>query len=220
MKTIFRFLGTGVLSAAILAIAASAINGQDPPTPNPSCADIDGHNALYTKIWGTYKSKVLAEMETALSTGKEYLQKFGSCTEAFKDQIDFVRPQVARLETAVLVERERKLLAPSFVTFDEGLAKGNADSVLSAGKEILNVRKDDMNIALAMALVAAEKSTNENKFKYADEGILNLNDTNVLRIPPLNTLGTPVQLIKAFGGRAAFENAVHSLQDELYQEVA
>ncbi len=56
--------------------------------------------------------------------------------------------------------------------------------------------------------------------KYADEGMLNLDDTNVLRIPPLNTLGTPVELIKAFGGRAGFEEAVHALQDELYQEVA
>lgn len=56
--------------------------------------------------------------------------------------------------------------------------------------------------------------------KYADEGVLNLDDTNVLRIPPLNTLGTPVQLIKAFGGKAGFENAVHALQNALYQEVA
>lgn len=56
--------------------------------------------------------------------------------------------------------------------------------------------------------------------KYADEGILNLDDTNVLRIPPLNTLGTPVQLINAFGGKAGFEDAVHALQNELYQEVA
>lgn len=56
--------------------------------------------------------------------------------------------------------------------------------------------------------------------KYADEGMLNLDDTNVLRIPPLNTLGTPVQLIKAFGGKAGFEEAVHALQNELYQEVA
>ncbi|WP_344691899.1 EcoAI/FtnUII family type I restriction enzme subunit R [Sphingomonas cynarae] len=56
--------------------------------------------------------------------------------------------------------------------------------------------------------------------KYADEGVLNLDDTNVLRIPPLNTLGTPVQLIKAFGGKAGFEDAVHVLQNELYQEVA
>lgn len=56
--------------------------------------------------------------------------------------------------------------------------------------------------------------------KYADEGMLNLDDTNVLRIPPLNALGTPVQLIKAFGGKAGFEDAVHALQHELYQEVA
>ena len=56
--------------------------------------------------------------------------------------------------------------------------------------------------------------------KYADEGMLNLDDTNVLRIPPLNTLGTPVQLIRAFGGKAGFEDAVHALQHELYQEVA
>ena len=38
--------------------------------------------------------------------------------------------------------------------------------------------------------------------KYADEGVLNLDDANVLRIPPFSALGTPVQLIKAFGDKA------------------
>jgi type I restriction enzyme, R subunit len=56
--------------------------------------------------------------------------------------------------------------------------------------------------------------------KYADEGVLNIDDTNVLRIPPLNSLGTPVQLIKAFGGREEFVAAVHELQPMLYQETA
>ncbi len=56
--------------------------------------------------------------------------------------------------------------------------------------------------------------------KYADEGLLNLDDTAVLRIPPLNTLGTPVQLIHAFGGKAQFVAAVHDLQAALYQETA
>ena len=56
--------------------------------------------------------------------------------------------------------------------------------------------------------------------KYADEGVLNLDDTNVLRISPFNELGTPVQLIKAFGGKSGFEDAVHALQDALYGEVA
>ncbi len=37
--------------------------------------------------------------------------------------------------------------------------------------------------------------------KYADEGILNLDDANVLRISPFTELGTPVQLVRAFGDR-------------------
>ena len=56
--------------------------------------------------------------------------------------------------------------------------------------------------------------------KYADEGVLNLDDANVLRIPPLNTLGTPVQLLKAFGGKDQFIEAVRDLQAALYQETA
>ena len=56
--------------------------------------------------------------------------------------------------------------------------------------------------------------------KYADEGVLNLDDANVLRIPPLNTLGTPVQLVKAFGGKAQFIAAARDLQAALYRETA
>jgi type I restriction enzyme R subunit len=33
-------------------------------------------------------------------------------------------------------------------------------------------------------------------------------------------MGTPLQLIKEFGSRASFENAVHELQTALYQEAA
>ena len=56
--------------------------------------------------------------------------------------------------------------------------------------------------------------------KYADEGVLNLDDTNVLRIPPLSNLGTPLQLLKAFGGKGGFVQAVHDLQAALYRESA
>ena len=56
--------------------------------------------------------------------------------------------------------------------------------------------------------------------KYADEGILNLDDTNVLRIAPFTSLGTPVELIKAFGDRRGFERAVHDMQSALYAETS
>ena len=56
--------------------------------------------------------------------------------------------------------------------------------------------------------------------KYRDEGVLNLGDTNVLRVTPFSGMGSVVQLIKAFGGKDGFEKAVHELQDAIYKETA
>ena len=56
--------------------------------------------------------------------------------------------------------------------------------------------------------------------KYADQGILDLGDGKVLTIPPLDSLGTPLELVRAFGGKPGFERAVHDLQFELYRESA
>ncbi|MEY9441687.1 EcoAI/FtnUII family type I restriction enzme subunit R [Bradyrhizobium elkanii] len=56
--------------------------------------------------------------------------------------------------------------------------------------------------------------------KYNDEGVLNLDDANVLKVTPFTTMGSVIQLIKAFGGKEGFEKAVHEMQDALYQEIA
>jgi type I restriction enzyme, R subunit len=57
--------------------------------------------------------------------------------------------------------------------------------------------------------------------KYQDEGVVSgLDNVRLLEVPPFNTMGTPLQLIKQFGSRTAFENAVHEMQDALYQEIA
>ena len=56
--------------------------------------------------------------------------------------------------------------------------------------------------------------------KYQDEGVLNLDDTNVLKIAPFSAMGSVVELVRAFGGKSRFEQAVHELQDALYQETA
>jgi type I restriction enzyme R subunit len=56
--------------------------------------------------------------------------------------------------------------------------------------------------------------------KYQDQGVINLDDPRVLQIPPFDSMGTPLQLIRQFGTRADFERAVHELQSTLYQEAA
>ncbi len=57
--------------------------------------------------------------------------------------------------------------------------------------------------------------------KYADEGVLNLDDTNVLRIAPFTSLGTPSPAHHVpSAARTAIQQAVHDLQSALYQEAA
>jgi type I restriction enzyme R subunit len=53
--------------------------------------------------------------------------------------------------------------------------------------------------------------------KYQDQGVIDLGDPRILQIPPLDTMGTPVELIKEFGTRADFMFAVQELQTALYQ---
>lgn len=56
--------------------------------------------------------------------------------------------------------------------------------------------------------------------KYADEGVLNLDDANVLKIAPFSRMGSVMELVRAFGGRQSFEQAVHEMQTALYEGVA
>jgi len=53
--------------------------------------------------------------------------------------------------------------------------------------------------------------------KYQDQGVIDLGDPRILQIPPLDAMGTPLQLIKQFGTRADFTFAVQELQSALYQ---
>jgi len=57
--------------------------------------------------------------------------------------------------------------------------------------------------------------------KYQDEGIVGgLDNVEILKVPPFSAMGTPLQLIKEFGSRRLFEDAVHEMQTALYQEAA
>ena len=56
--------------------------------------------------------------------------------------------------------------------------------------------------------------------KYADDGLLTIESTEVLKLDPLNKLGTPIELVKAFGGKTQYVNALKELEQELYKRLA
>jgi type I restriction enzyme R subunit len=56
--------------------------------------------------------------------------------------------------------------------------------------------------------------------KYADEGMLDLENPEIIRLDPLSKLGSPMEIIRAFGGKSAYDAAIHSLTEELYRTAA
>lgn len=56
--------------------------------------------------------------------------------------------------------------------------------------------------------------------KYEQEGILSIEKGSILKVQPLNQLGSPVELVRAFGKRKDFEKAVQELENEIYKEGA
>ncbi len=53
--------------------------------------------------------------------------------------------------------------------------------------------------------------------KYADEGIEEIESIEILNVQPLNKLGTPVEIVQRFGGRAKYLQAIRELQALLYE---
>jgi len=52
--------------------------------------------------------------------------------------------------------------------------------------------------------------------KYADEGIATIEADTVLNVQPFTGMGRPIEIIKSFGGRAQYLDALHTLARELY----
>ncbi|WP_454776664.1 EcoAI/FtnUII family type I restriction enzme subunit R [Janthinobacterium tructae] len=52
--------------------------------------------------------------------------------------------------------------------------------------------------------------------KYADEGVGPIEETQILTIAPFTSFGTPIEIIRAFGGLDQYQHAVHELEQALY----
>ena len=52
--------------------------------------------------------------------------------------------------------------------------------------------------------------------KYADTGIEHIEDIKILQLDPFSQIGAPIELVKAFGGKAGYTQAVVELEKSLY----
>lgn len=52
--------------------------------------------------------------------------------------------------------------------------------------------------------------------KYANEGIKEIEETRVLQLKEFAKFGSPMKIVKAFGGKEAYQKAIHELENEIY----
>jgi type I restriction enzyme R subunit len=52
--------------------------------------------------------------------------------------------------------------------------------------------------------------------KYADAGVTHIEETRILTISPFTRIGTPMEIIRSFGGPDQYQQAVQELEQALY----
>ena len=56
--------------------------------------------------------------------------------------------------------------------------------------------------------------------KYADSGITSVESLDILKVDPFTQHGTPIEIVKLFGGKPGYLKAIRELETELYQKAA
>ncbi|HBE81877.1 MAG: hypothetical protein JNK51_06915 [Blastocatellia bacterium] len=127
MKSFIRFAGMAALLAAFVAIGSTVGYAQN-------CEDYDGNAALDAKIRESYPKD--ATLKVAVESGKQYLEKYGSC-EVFKDFSDWLKVQVPKWEERVKFLEAAAWLKERFARFDNSVKSQNYDDAFAAGGEII-----------------------------------------------------------------------------------
>lgn len=56
--------------------------------------------------------------------------------------------------------------------------------------------------------------------KYADQGVLNMENLDTLKLNPFAKIGSPVKIVKLFGGKEQYFAAISELEKEIYLNIA
>jgi type I restriction enzyme, R subunit len=167
---------------------------------------LDADGTLITESLREYSRKTVVNHFASLEV---FLRRWKSA-ERKQAIIDELEAQGLRLEP--LAEE----VNPSLDPFDLICHVAYGRPALSRTERANNVRKRDVFSKYGPQAKAVLDALLD---KYQDEALIDLSDPRILQLPPLDKLGTPVELIRQFGSRAAFQQAAMELQDALYESV-
>ena len=166
MKTIFRTLGLGAALAAIFAVGSVRSLAQE------ACADVDGMNALYETVTGSYKSNDIPTLQKAIDSGKQFVEKYGACEPA-KVNAGWVSKNMPKWEDRLAALKVDAVRGPILKRFDTAIQSKNWDDAYAAGDEFMAKFPNDpaaINVEVTLATIGYQEAFNKNN-KFAANGL-------------------------------------------------
>lgn len=153
-------------------------------------------------------------------TRKAVLKSYASLDEFLTSWNKAERKEVILEELAkqgVFLEELSKQVGSEFDAFDLVCHVAFDQPPLTRKERAANVKKRDVFGKYGDKARAVLSALLE---KYADSGITSVESLEILKVDPLRTFGTPMEILTLFGGRPSYLNAIRELEAALYQKAA
>jgi type I restriction enzyme, R subunit len=158
---------------------------------------------LITESMKDFTRKAVAKSYTSLD---EFLRKWSSA--------DRKKAVIEELEEqGVFFEELAKIVGKDYDAFDLISHVVFDQPPLTRKERAENVRKRDYFTRYGEKARAVLDALLD---KYADEGIENIESMEILKVQPINQLGTVLEIVESFGSKEEYDKAVAELEREIY----
>ncbi|PEV51782.1 EcoAI/FtnUII family type I restriction enzme subunit R [Bacillus thuringiensis] len=158
---------------------------------------------LITESLTDYTKKTVQKEFSSLS---DFLQSWNNAEK--KDVII-----VELLEQGILLDELQEEVGKEFDPFDLICHVAFDQKPLTRRERAMNVKKRDYFAKYGEKARAVLEALLD---KYANEGIENIENMEVLKLRPFDTMGSLMEIVKSFGGKKQYIQAVRELEQQIY----
>jgi len=195
---------------------------EDPPGPDTTRYYVDD---VEVRVATERVQYLDADGRLITESLKDYTQKtvhkaYASLKEFLNAWNDAERKQAIVDELAsrgVFLEELAEQVGYDYDAFDLICHVAFDQPPLTRRERVDNVRKRDVFAKYGEKTRAVLDALLE---KYADAGLKSFESLEILKVDPLTSFGTPIEIINLFGNKPNYLYALHELEAELYMETA
>jgi type I restriction enzyme R subunit len=180
------------------------VNGVNVAVLNERIQYMDGNGKLITGSLKDYTRQKVLEQYKSLD---EFLNKWNQADkkQAIIDEL---------IEQGVVFENLKEAISKEMDIFDLICHTAFDQPPLTRNERVNNVKKRDYFTKYGEQ---ARKVLEALLDKYADGGIENIEDMKILQVNPFDAFGSPIEIVKLFGGKRQYQQALIALEQEIYK---